>query len=169
MMVIDKLPKFALIALNWLKNKLREKEKNLKDHFRPYYQEIEDIMVRHVQIVNWLAQEQNSFGSSTEKEAEEQYEELQAHNEKVHENAFKASSGANLEDMANEIENLIAAKSDVIDSSLIKSLADYRDLCMEAHHLGEYHFLLAPCRETLKLTRECKAQIPSLHGDCIVE
>lgn len=168
-MLVDKLPKFFLSVFNWVKTKLREKEKNLKDHFRPYYQEVEEVMVRHVQTVNWLAQEQNSWCSSSEDDGAERYEELQTHNEKVHDNAFKASSGASLEDMAYEIENLIASKSDVIDSTLIKSLTHYKGLCLEAHSLGEYHFLLSPCQETLKLTRECKAKIPTIHGNKIVE
>lgn len=169
MIIVDQLPKLAAWAFNLFKSKLREKEKNLKSHFKPYYQDVEDIMVRHVQIINWLNQEQNSWCSSNDDDGAEQYEELQAHNEIIYENASKASGGASLEDMANEIENLIAAKSNVIAPKLIKSLANYKGLCLEAHQLGEYHFLLAPCQETLKLTRECKAQIPSLHGDCTVE
>jgi hypothetical protein len=169
MMVIDKLPKFALTALNWLKNKLREKEKNLKDHFKPYYQNVEDVMVRHVQIINWLAQEQNSWFSTCDDDGAEQYEELEAHNKMIHENALKVSGGTSLEGMANEIENLIAANSGIIAPKLINSLLAYKGLCLDAHQLCEYHFLLAPCHETLRLTRECKAQIPSLHGNCPVE
>ncbi|BBM67081.1 hypothetical protein VA249_37270 [Vibrio alfacsensis] len=152
-----------------VKQHFRDKERNQKDFFLRYYEDVEQVMERHKTTIMWVNEEINSFVHVDEEDMPAMLKELEEHNKQVFENAFKASEGNNFHDMAVEIENLIAKHDGVLHESLILALKEYAKDCYEAHKLGEYHFLEDPSKNILVLVRDLKGRIPTVHGDAIVE
>ncbi|MCG9661214.1 hypothetical protein [Vibrio mediterranei] len=153
------------MLLERFKKVVREKEKNQKDFFLPYYSEVEDVLSKHLPVITWLNREVTTFSHGSEEEMIAQIEIIEEHNKEVFEAADKASEGKSIKDMAQEVENLVIKVKGTVDQSLIVSLEQYiRDL-YEADNISEYHFLQDPCQNILDLTRDLKSKIPTVHSD----
>ncbi|PSU36195.1 hypothetical protein [Photobacterium lutimaris] len=153
----------------WLLSKLRQKEHNLKAYYAPYYEEAEKLVVEHVQVINWLGDECHTYTGFTEEQIEESFRETQAHNEWVHKNAAQIANGKSLEQMRVDVINLVARIDDAVDPALIDSLKDYSRNLAEADELGEYHFLVDQSKNLLKLVRDLKGKIPTVHSKSAIQ
>lgn len=156
-------------AAGKVKSLLRDKERNQKEYFLPYYGEVESVFTRHLVVITWLNEENNTCFYSSEEEMLEQMEQLDDHNKEIFKNSHQASDGKSLLEMSVEIENLVVKLKGVVEPSLILSLEQYAPLCREAHEIGEAHFLQEPCQNILDLTRDLKGNIPTVHRKAQVQ
>lgn len=148
---------------------LREKERNLKEYFLPYYAEAEAILSQHLIVITLLNQEVTSFSYTTEEDMCQQMDAIEAHNNEVFDAAAHAAQGKSIKDMAREVENLVIRLKGTVHSALIVSLEQYARNLHEAHEIGEYQFLQNPCQNILTLTRDLKAKIPSIHENSDIQ
>ncbi|MEZ8346397.1 hypothetical protein AB4456_03555 [Vibrio splendidus] len=151
------------------KQHFRDTERNQKEFFLPYYNEVENVMERHKACIRWLNEEVNSYCHVAEEDMPALLEEIDQHNKQIFNNAFKTGDGKSLQDMAVEIDNLVVKHEDIIHASLIDALREYSKDCYTAHQLGEYHFLVDPSNNILALVRDLKGKIPTVHANQIVE
>lgn len=156
-------------AVSKAKQLLRDKERNQKEFYLRYYEDVEQVMERHKTVIVWCNEEINSYVHVADEDMPAMLEELEQHNTQMFENASKASDGKNFHDMAVEIDNLIVKHEGVLHDSLIDALKEYARDCYTAHELGEYHFLADPSRNILDLIRDLKGRIPTVHAGKVVE
>lgn len=157
------------ILVERFKKVVRDKERNLKDYYLPYYIEVESILSTHLPVITLLNQEVTSYLHTTEEDMIQQLEDIEAHNEEVFDAAAHAAQGKSIKDMAREIDSLVIKLKGTISTSLIVSLEQYARNLYEANEIGEYHFLQSPCQNALNLTRDLKANIPSVHSNTHVQ
>ena len=151
------------------KKVVRDKERNLKDFYLPYYIEVESTLFTHLSVITILNQEVTSCSYTTEEDMFKLMEGIEAHNNELFDAAAHAAKGKTIKDMAREVDSLVIKLKGTINSSLITSLEQYARDLHEADVIEEYHFLQAPCQNTLNLTRDFKANIPSVHSSTHVQ
>ncbi|WP_421261375.1 hypothetical protein [Aeromonas jandaei] len=152
------------------KKTLREREENLKIHYAPYYLNVEKILSKHLAVITWLNEHISSYCSSlNDDDMCQQMIDIKEHNEYVSEAASKSANGMTVRDMQVEILNLVTSLQGVVYPSLIESLNQYSEDLREADHLGQYDFLTERCQNTLNLTRDLRAKIPTIHKESAVE
>lgn len=157
-------------AFSWGKQKLRDKEKNHKDFFLPYYNEVEQVLQRHRQCAQWLLKEECSYLEMSDEEFLDSVDDEPNQRMRVlHPKAYAASGNKNLDEMSVEITNLTNKLDGVVDSSLIVCLREYAATCSQAHTSGNYASIELPCKNLLDLTRDLKAKIPTVHDGAGVQ
>ncbi|HIF9196206.1 TPA: hypothetical protein ACX6PX_001444 [Photobacterium damselae] len=157
-------------ALSWGKQKLRDKEKNHKDFFLPYYNEVEQVLQRHRECAQWLKQEERSYFDVADDEfLEAADDEPNQRMRLLYSKAYAASGNRNLGDMSVEITNLANRVEGTVDSSLLDCLREYATTCNQAHLSGDYASIELPCKNLLDLTRDLKAKIPTVHDGAEVQ
>ncbi|HDY8036077.1 TPA: hypothetical protein ACGUOS_000909 [Vibrio vulnificus] len=157
-------------AFSWGKQKLRDKEKNHKDFFLPYYNDVETVLQRHRECAQWLKQEERSYYEMPDDEFTEIVDDEPNQRMRVlHPKAYAASGNRNLDEMSAEITNLANRVDGTVDSSVVDCLRDYAATCSQAHTLGNYASIELPCKNLLDLTRDLKAKIPTVHDGAGVQ
>lgn len=163
------ITKLFSFAYSKFKQHVRDTERNQKEYFLPYYNEVESVMERHKACIRWLNEEVNSYCHVADEDMPALLEEIDQHNKQIFENAFKTGDEKSLHDMAVEIDNLIVKHDGILHDSLIDALTEYSKDCYIAHDLGEYHFLADPSSNILVLIRDLKGRIPTIHASQVVE
>ncbi|PSU36194.1 hypothetical protein [Photobacterium lutimaris] len=150
--------------ISWVKQKLRDKEKNHKDFFLPYYNEVEEVLERHVQCAQWLHKEERSYFDLADGEVPaNSSDELSERMRLLYPKAYISSGSRNLEQMSVEVTNLANKVDGTVDRSIVECLRDYATTCSQAHKSGDYASIELPCKNLLVLTRDLKAKIPTVH------
>ncbi|SGZ20453.1 hypothetical protein [Moritella viscosa] len=156
-------------AKSFAQKHLRNKERNQKDYFLPYYENIEKVVEKHITVIHWLNEEVNSYSYTDQEDMYSVLDEINKHNDEIFKRANNAADGATLEDMSIEISNLRIKYQGCIHDSLSVSLEQYAADCMEAHQIGEAQFLLPRCKGILELIRDFKSNIPTVHKESVIQ
>ncbi|KAB7704653.1 hypothetical protein GBN32_17430 [Plesiomonas shigelloides] len=151
------------------KRHLRAKEQLQKEYYLPYYNEVETILSQHITVISWLNEIVTSYSYTTDDDMHLLMEEVRAHNLEVTNAAEQAAQGKSIKSMAREIDNLVIRLNGTIDPSLITSLQQYAKDLYDADEINEFHFLQDPCQNSLNLTRDLKARIPSIHSNSNIQ
>ena len=155
--------------VNRLAKLKKDKDEKLISYFRPYYEEVEELMSFHLPIITHLNREVNSYSSDGVDDMAAQMEAIEEHNQRVFEDAEFAANGQSLDDMVRNVENLVIRLKGTIHDSLVVSLEQYISDLNEVIKIGEAHFIQNPCQNILNLTREFKSQIPIIHANAKIE
>ncbi|MCF5904931.1 MULTISPECIES: hypothetical protein [Aeromonas] len=170
MAIVNVIISTTNIVANKIKAMLRERETNLKAHYAPYYLSVEEILSRHLIEISWRNKYISSFSSSSnDDDMRQQMIDIKEHNDFISEAASKSANGMTLNDMQIEILNLVTKLQGIVSPSLIESLNQYSEELRDAQYLGECDFLTDPCQNTLNLTRDLRAKIPTIHKDSDIE
>lgn len=121
-------------------------------------------------VISWLNEHISSYCSSlNDDDMRQQMIDIKEHNEFISKEASRSANNMTLKDMQIEILNLVTKLQGVVSPSLIESLNQYSEDLRDAHYLGQCDFLTAPCQNTLNLTRDLRAKIPTIHKKYEVE